>query len=559
MATGVLGIALSGLAAAQAGISTAQHNIANVNTVGYRRQEVGFQAQTTGYYGTAFYGAGVNVSTVRSLYSQFQDSQVLLNQTQLSSNEAYAKQASQIDLMLSDANTGLTSALDAFFGATQTVASDPTSDAARQVMLSSARNLVSRFNNLSDSLNGIRSDSNLEIASTVSTINIYTGQIADLNGKIIGAEASSGQPANDLRDQRDQLVAELNKLVNVTTVEQGDGAFNVYIGSGQPLVVGNSVTRMSVTTNPDYPEFSVPALNMVGGVTFSLDSSLVSGGSLGGLLAAREAVLQPAMQDLDQLALSFAAEFNRQHQAGFDLDGVAGGNFFSDAASLAQNLQPAARAGNTGTLSISATLNDATQLAAGDYELSYDGVNYTLTRLTDGVSASDPSLAAVTTLGGVAQGFTLSAGAGAPNAGDSWLLRPSQGAAGLIGMSAGMSDPDRIAASSSSADSPGNNENALLLAGLQTATTSVGGGDSFNSAYSKVVARTATLASGADISVAAYSLMTSQSIQLQQSVSGVNLDEEAVNLIRFQQAYQASARALSVATSLFEELIGVLR
>jgi flagellar hook-associated protein 1 FlgK len=557
MATGILGIALSGLAAAQAGISTTQHNIANVNTAGYRRQEVGFEAQFSG--GTSFYGAGVGVSTVRSLYNQFQDSQVLLNQTQLSSNEAYANQASQIDLLLSDVNTGLTGALDAFFSATQTVASDPTSDAARQVMLSSARNLVSRFNNLSDSLDSMRIDSNLEIAASVGTINIYTSQIADLNGKIAGAEAGTGQPANDLRDQRDQLVAELNKLINVTTVQQGDGAFNLYVGSGQPLVVGTSVTQMTVTPDPDYPEFDVPALNLAGGVTQRLDASLVSGGSLGGLLAVREEVLQPAMRDLDLLALSFAAEFNRLHQAGFDLDGVAGGNFFTDAASLSQNLQPAARTDNTGNLSISATLDDATQLAAGDYELSFDGVNYTLTRLADGVSASDPSLAAVTTLGGVAQGFTLSAGAGAANAGDSWILRPSQGAAGAIGLAAGMTDPDLIAASSSSADSPGNNENALLLAGLQTATTSVGGGDSFNSAYAKVVARTATLASGADISVAAYSLLTSQSVQMQQSVSGVNLDEEAVNLIRFQQAYQASARALSVATSLFDELIGILR
>jgi flagellar hook-associated protein 1 len=159
----------------------------------------------------------------------------------------------------------------------------------------------------------------------------------------------------------------------------------------------------------------------------------------------------------------------------------------------------------------------------------------------------------------VAQCFTLNPCAGSPNAGDSWLLRPSQGAAGAIRLDAGMTDPDRIAASASSADSPGNNANALLLAGLQTATSSVAGGDSFNSAYAKILGRTATLASGADINVEAYSLLTSQSVQLRQSVSGVNLDEEAVNLIRFQQAYQASARALSVASSLFDELIGILR
>jgi flagellar hook-associated protein 1 FlgK len=559
MATGILGIALTGLAAAQAGISTTQHNIANVNTDGYRRQEVGYQALTPAYVGNAFFGSGVGVSTVRSLYSQFQDSQVLLNQTQLSRSESYATQASQVDQLLSDSSSGLTTALDAFFSAAQTVASDPTSDAARQVMLSSGRNLTTRFNNLSTSLSDMRVDSNREISATVGSINTYSSQIATLSGNIAAAEASTGQPANDLRDQRDLLVANLNELINVTTFEQTDGTFNVYIGSGQPLVVGASVTPMTVVSDPNSPEFSVPALSLAGGVTQTLDSSLVSGGSLGGLMAVREEILQPAIQALDLMALAFATEFNALHEAGFDLNGTAGIAFFTDSATLSQNLQPAAQTGNTGSLTFSATLDDVTQLQASDYQLSFDGVNYTLTRLSDGVSASDPSLAAVTTLGGVAQGFTLTAAAGVPDAGDSWIIRPSHGAAGLITLNAAMTDPDQIAASSSNAGSPGNNENALLLTDLQTSATAIGGSQSFSSAYAQLVARTATLAYEADIAVSAYSAMTSQSIQLQQSVSGVNLDEEAANLIRFQQAYQASARAMQIASSLFDELIGLLR
>lgn len=557
MATGTLGIALTGLAAAQAGIRTTQHNISNINTEGFRRQEVAYAALTAAYAGSTYYGAGVGVSTVRNLYSQFHDSQVLLNQAQLSRSEAFANQASQIDKLTSDTNSGLTSALDAFFSATQTVVSDPTSNAARQVMLSSGRNLASRFNSLSASLNDIRVDSNREIASTVTRINALAGQIAKLGGDIAHAEASSGQNANDLRDQRDQLVADLNQLINVTPVQQNDGAFNLFVGSGQALVTGSSVTRLTVTPDENHPEFDLPALSLPGGALQSLDATLISGGSLGGLLAAREAVLQPAMQDLDRLALAFAAQFNAQHQAGFDKQGVAGGAFFTDAAVLSQYLQPAPQPTNTGSLTISAALTDSSQIAASDFELSFDGVNYTLTRLSDGVSSSDPSLAAVTTLGGAAQGFTLSDIGGVPAAGDLWLIRPSHNAAAAF--SASIANPNLIALSSSSAGSPGNNENGLLLAELQTQQTSIGGTDTFSSAYAQLVARTATLASEADIGVAAYEALTSQSKAAQQAISGVNLDEEAANLIRFQQAYQASAKALQVATSLFDELIGIMR
>lgn len=557
MASGTLGIALTGLNAAQAGIRTSQHNIANVNTAGFRRQEVDYSSLTPSFSGSGYFGAGVGVSTVRNLYSQFQDSQVRLNQAQLSRNEAYASQASQIDTLAGDANSGLTGAMDAFFSATQTVATDPTSNAARQVMLSSGRNLAARFNTLSTTFNDIRVETNHEIATTVTRINTYAGQIAQLSGNIAQGEASNGQPANDLRDQRDQLVAELNKLINVTPVQQGDGAFNLFIGSGQPLVVGASVTTMSSVADATNTEFDVPALNLAGGATQPLDASVITGGKLGGLLAAREAVLQPAMQDLDRLALAFADQFNTLHTQGYDkqpppVGATLGGDFFTPSSTLFQQI--AAYPGNAGTQVISATLSNSTQLPASDYELSYDGASYTLTRLSDG--ASSPA-AALAVIDGVPQGFTLATGAGTPVAGDRWLLRPSHGAAGTL--QALITDPNKIAVSSAALSGPGDNSNGLLLAGLQTKAGAVGGADTFSSAYAQLVARTATLASEADINVAAYETLTSQAKQAQQAVSGVNLDEEAANLIRFQQAYQASAKAMQVASSLFDDLIGILR
>lgn len=557
MATGSLGIALTGLAAAQAGIRTTQHNISNINTAGFRRQEVGYAALSPQFNGGISYGSGVGVITVRNLYSQFQDSQVLLDQAQLSRSQSYATQASQVDKLAGDANSGLSGAMDNFFDAAQTVASDPTSNAARQVMLSSGRNLAARFNTLSTAFNDMRIDTNREIAATVTRVNTYSGQIAELSGNIARAEATSGQPANDLRDQRDQLVSELNKLINVTPVQQSDGIFNLYVGNGQPLVVGSRVTTMSAAADSTYPEYDVPVLNMAGGGTQVLDASMISGGVLGGLLATREAVLQPAIRDLDRLALAFSEQFNTQHVAGFDKLGAAGGNFFTASATLSANLQPAALPTNTGTQALTATLTNTTQLEASDYTLTYDGANYVLTRLSDGVSSAPGALAAVTTIGGVAQGFTLAAGAGAPVAGDTWRIRPSHGAAGAV--NALISDPNLIAASASAAGSPGDNANALLLAGLQTKATAIKGVDTFSTAYAQLVARTATLAAEADINVAAYETLTKQATAAQQAISGVNLDEEAANLIRFQQAYQASAKAMQVASGLFDELIGILR
>jgi flagellar hook-associated protein 1 FlgK len=162
-------------------------------------------------------------------------------------------------------------------------------------------------------------------------------------------------------------------------------------------------------------------------------------------------------------------------------------------------------------------------------------------------------------INGVPQGFNLTTGAGTPQAGDRWLIRPSYGAAASISLNAAMNDPNKIAAATTIAGSPGDNSNAQLLADLQSLTTAINGTNSFFSAYAQLVSRSATLASEADINLAAYETLTSQSKAAQQAISGVNLDEEAANLIRFQQAYQAAARAMQISTSLFEDLLGAVR
>jgi len=385
MAGGILGIALTGLNAAQAGIRTTEHNIANVNTAGYRRQEVNYAALQPMFSGAGYFGSGVGLEAVRSQYSQFLDNEVLLSETQQAKYETYSAAAGQVDKLLGDSSSGLSTAMDNFFSAVNELANDPTSNAARQVMLSAGENLAGRIRALDGKLRDYITAGNGEIAAVTTQANVYAGRIATLNNDIARAEAANGgTPANDLRDQRQQLISELNKLVNVSLVQQPDGSTNVFVGSGQPLVVGNSAYTLSTTTDPNNTQLQVPTID-VGGTTLTLDSDLITGGKLGGLLSLREEVILPAFDDLNRIAVAMGTEVNRVHRGGLDYNLAAGGAFFTDPI--------AGAAGNTGTLRL--TLGNDLQLVRSDYTLTYNGANYTLTRLSDGAVTGPGAVATV--------------------------------------------------------------------------------------------------------------------------------------------------------------------
>jgi flagellar hook-associated protein 1 FlgK len=546
MTSGLLGIALTGLNAAQAGIRTTENNIANVNTAGYRRQEAVFSSAQTIYTPSGYFGSGVSVDTVRSLYSQFLDNEALLSQTQLSRYETYSSGAAQIDKLLADSGSGLSTAIDTFFSAVNELANDPTSNAARQVLLSAGTTLAGRINMLDSKLRDYIESSNDQLSSLAGNpsrnqtgqVNVLAEQIAGLNESISRNEALTGQTANDLRDKRDQLISDLNKLLNVSTLQQSDGSVNLYIGNGLPLVVGSKAYTMSTAADPNDSSVLVPTLDL-GGSTVTLDASVISGGTLGGLLALREEVVDPALDDLNRIAIAIGTEVNRVHQSGLDYNLAAGGVFFTDPVTGA--------AGNTGTLQF--TLGNDQQLVRSNYTLTYDGTDYTLTRLSDGTTTVG-TLAAVT----AGQGFTLNA-AVAPAAGDSWTIDLKDYAQN---MSMEITSTAAIAAAGAGADGPGDNANALAIAALQTGSILNNGTVTFHSAYNQTISRTASLAAESDLSLSAFTSLAASAESAKLSVSGVNLDEEAVNLIRFQQAYQAASKAIQVASAMFDSLLGAV-
>lgn len=552
MASGILGIGITGLNAALAAVRTTQHNIANANTPGFHRQGVQLAANPPAYSGAGFLGNGVAIATVTRLYSQFLDNELMRSQGQQARYEVYSAHAGQLDRVLGDKDSGLASALSSFFATVQEVANDPTSMAAREAMLAAGRNLVGRMNNLGATLAAMSANINGELAGIADQANGYLRRIADLNDRIALQQAMGGNPPNDLIDQREQLTAELNKLIDVTVLRGGDGSYNLYLGGGQPLLSGNQPNPLGVATDPTDSSLKVLTLS-VGGATLTLDEMRITGGRAGGLLALRKEVLLPAMQELGRIAIGLARAFNGVHSTGFALDGSTTGlNFF---------VQPALRnfAAVAGTASVTTNLTNPALLRTDDYTLSYDGTNYTLTRSSDGFVYAEPTLAALSTAVSLGEGFGFSV-TGSIAAGDHYVLRNhmADGAGSLAIHTDVLAQPERIAAASV-AGAPGDGSNALALAQLQTQPYLAGGTATFNAAYGMIVGRTANLASEADIGRAAYDTLARQALENQQALSGVNLDEEAANLIRFQQAYQAAARAMQVASTLLDELLAIGR
>lgn len=542
MATNILSIGQSALNAAQVGINTTGHNIANAATPGFNRQVIVQGAALAQNFGFGFLGQGTEISTIRRVFSETLAAQVQNAQATQSALDSHLTQIRQIDNLLADPDAGVSPALQAFFSAVQGLSSNPASLPARQSVLSTAESLAARIQGLDTRLAEIERGINTQVGTSVATINAYAGEIASLNDAIGRAQRATGQPPNDLLDQRDQLVLELNREIKATVVKQGDGDYNVFIGNGQPLVVGTRSSPLISAVSPTDPEKIEVAFRANDGSIVVIGEDSFSGGKLGGLLQFRADSLASARNALGRIAIGLADTFNAQHQAGFDLAGVAGGAFFS-----AGVPRVGPNTTNTGTATVTASIADVGALTASDYHLAYDGTSYTLTRLSDG---------SATTFAGFPQtidGVTLDL-SGAAAAGDNFLIRPT--VKGAAGFSVLVADPAAIAAAGA-AGAVGDNTNLLALAALQTSGTLENGSATYLDAYGKLVSGVGNKTRELEITGAAAGRLLEQATGAVQAESGVNLDEEATNLLRYQQAYQAAARMMQIAKELFDLLVSL--
>lgn len=544
-----LNIGQSALTAAQIGLDTTAHNIANASTPGYNRQVVMQGASIPQSMGDGFRGQGVEVASIKRVYNEFLTVQARSAQATKSGYDSYYTQIRQVDNLLADPEAGLAPALQGFFGSIQALSANPTSTASRQAMLSTAQGIPSRFQSLAGRLDEINQGVNSQVSASVGAINTYAQQLAKLNDVISKLEGSTGQPPNDLLDQRDQLILELNKEIKASVVKQGDGKYNIFIGSGQPLVVGSQTYAVAVKPSAfDSSKLEV-GYQTKDGVATIAESSL-AGGRLGGLLAFRSQTLEPAQNALGRIGIALATEFNAQHAQGLDLDGNPGAAFFKVGAPVVKH-----NVSNTGDAEISASIGNVSALTGSDYQLRYDDdgstQTYTLVRLSD-KQVTTFTKAAFESGPQTVDGVSISLAAGTPAPGDSFLIRPT--IKGATDIEVAITDPRQIAAADTDGGT-GNNRNALLLAGLQTAKTMNNGSADFQSAYSHLINGIGNKTRELEMTSVAADKILGEVTNSIQAESGVNLDEEAANMLRYQQAYQAAAKVMQIANEMFQLLL----
>ncbi|MFJ2710003.1 flagellar hook-associated protein FlgK [Pseudomonas sp. NPDC087346] len=679
----LLNIGMSGLAASQSSLATTGNNIANVDTAGYSRQQTVQGTKSSQQFGTVFIGTGTTLADVRRVYNSYLETQLHTATSLDSESAAYLAQTTPLDATLSDTNTGLTGVLQKFFTSMQGVSTSATDDTSRQSVLTGAQALTNRFNTISKQLNDQNTTINGSLGDMAAQVNKLATSIATLNQKIGEISTSGGQP-NDLLDSRNEAVRQLSELTGTQVVERGT-SFDVYIGSGQPLVIGNTTNTLSTVALKGDP--SRVGIQMDRGSSTIDITSAMSGGEIGGLLTYRSDVLDPSLNELGRVALVIADQINSQQAQGIDKNGDFGAAIFNNINSAALVSQRSiAQSGNsTGSGNLDVTIKDTGKLTSSDYQVTFTSATDYSVKRSDGTDMG--SFSTTTTPPPVIDGFSLSLNGGALSAGDSFKVTPTRNAAASI--QTVLTDPKKIAAagpltgvaSASNSgtytqptlsdtiniydpasqaemqaalknstpvklvfgaasggsqtynmvdakgftigsgvivpgqantlnlkvgmvDASGNpvmdttvtpnvqktftvqttvggtpktgetftmnltgaassdNRNAQALVGLQTKQTvdtgSASKGISLTDAYNKLVTNVGTKAAQGKSDSAATTAILAQAQGARDSLSGVNLDEETGNLVKYQQYYTASSQIIKAAQETFATLINSL-
>ena len=624
----LLGTGLSSLRAMQRALDTTAHNIANVSTEGYTRQRVEFATRPPQAYGPNWIGSGVDAVQVRRVYDQFLSQQARSSGGNLARLDAYAAQAERLDNLLGDSSNGLSASLQSFTDAISEVSSTPSSIPARQVLLAEGNALVERLKGYDTRLRAMSADVDSQLVGQAGEINTIAQGIARLNGDISVAIQQTGHPPNDLLDQRDQLIDQLSTKVGVSVVPEGEATLNVFIGTGQPLVLGTTASQITVSKDPLDAERLQLALKTSSG-TVDISRS-VSGGALGGLMDWRKQMLDPARNELGRITLAVASQVNDVHREGMDLTGALGGTFFNVGS---VGVVPATT--NTSSAMATATRVDLGAVTTNDYVVTRVGTSYTVRRQDTGASVAftgtgtnaDPLLF---------DGMSVAVGAGVAD-GDQYVIHPTRDA--IQGFGVAITDPAKIAAAAplrtaaasgntgtgtigkaemltpgpttltpvdivftsattysvngganqtytpgdnidvngwrlqiggapatgdtftvrTNAGAVGDNSNAFALADAMKGGVIEGGTVSVSSAVERMTGSLGLQTRAAQMSRDAEQSVNESDLAARDAVSGVNLDEEAANMLRYQQAYQAAAQIISAANQMFDALLNAVR
>ena len=674
----LLNVGISALTTNQTLLQVTGNNISNAGVESYSRQRAEVSTRPEQLLGGSYQGAGNIVDNISRVVDQFLITQIQLDTSSRSSLETFARNMEQVDGLLSDDFSGLSATLSEFFAAIESSAQDPTSEPARQVVITQAESLALKINNLSgrveQQLNSV--DGQLRALSSQATT--LAKGIASLNEGIADQVARGGgaQP-NQLLDQRDEMLRQLAEIVNISTVKDGND-LNVFVGNGLPLVTGVNALALDTQQGVD----GVDIMLVGRGNVSQRVTHFMSGGEMGGLLDFRE-VGGDLLNAIGRIGIGLADSVNQQNALGIDLDGNAGGTIFRDvnAGTIPQSRIIADGDNSAPTLqNMAINITDVGQLTTSDYRLSVvdnDGaapLDYRILRVSDNATTIVNGVAGAQSI--AIDGFSIdisSATQANLALNDQFRIRPTRAGgadttvditrlqelaysvpvvtdakignngtgvissgemlaivddsalalnpANPIYQSAGVlaapvliqfttatdytvyetSDPFNPAVLFSGTIIPGqkneifgsqgtdpnfigfqvtidgapqvndeftidfnqngssDNRNAAALSGIRAQNILDGNSTNFENSYGSLIERIGTQTAQAKVGRDASESLLFQSQASRDSMAGVNLDEEAANLIKFEQAYNASAQLITVARQIFDTLLSSLR
>lgn len=553
---GSLEIARNSLLAHQEALNTTGHNITNINTEGYTRQTINLSTQvpTLEYYG--YSGSGVKVDNVIRVYNSFIEQQIQRETSTLNYYRSLSEFYEEIENILNEfhgssvssvsgtAEDSLSGIIDQFWASWQDVANNPEDMSSRAALVVQGEVLTQSISLIYTNLEEMELELNNKVPTYVDDINRLASEVAELNAQILYPEKAGLNP-NDLKDRRDSIIKEISKYIDISTLEDDNGIVSVLVG-GDVLVQGDYTKEIEYYNDEgstgDY-------LLRWKNTNFPIN---ITDGKLKAVIDTRDVVLNELKEQFNELAATLIDEVNTLHRTGIGLDGSSS---ITGAISFTGTLETDATiAINDVTINLSAGDNLAAirdkiniQTASHGIQASIDANNRLVLSPIDtnyNVNITDDPNEVMLNLGIINNFFNTYSDA-------------SSAAATISVSSIILSDNLKIAASSNGA--PGNNAVALALANLQNTATMSNSAVTFADYYQGMVvgigsdtAKIAELESNQE-------LLLSKITQQRESQSGVSLDDELTNILKYQKGYQASAKVLTTVDEMINTILGLKR
>ena len=566
---GLLNIGSTALAVNTAAIQVTGNNIANVGNADYTRQVAGQSSAGDTKINGKYVGNGVQLDGIARQINEALEARlrsVGSDNAAASSTQDWLGRMESVFNELSDSD--LSTKLSTFYKSWSDLANKPQDTGLRQIVLQDAQSVTDWFHQIDTSLSALQTDLNETVKGQADAADDLTKQIAKLNGQISTSEVGgSGPQANSLRDQRDAMLKKLSQLINVQTVSQPNGSVNVYVGSA-PLVVGNKSNGVTTVKDVDASGNTVllPAFKTDSGV-LKLDAN---SGQLGALVSVNETLAGTTGQ-VNALAGSLSFELNKLHSSGQGLEGLTtavGNTVVADPTkSLLSPDAGLKQLPNNGSFVVHVK-NKASGLSTSTLvhvNLKGDAGDTTMDSLIASINGVDGVTA-------VNNGGRLQITADGAPASEITFSQDSSGALAALGVNtfftgtnardidvaaALQKDPNLIAAAQNG-DS-GDNSTALAIAKLETTDVKSLGGSTMKDSYQDMINGLATKSSQASSDVESTAAVQSTLQNQRDTVSGVSEDEEAVNLMRYQRAYQGAARLVTVVDEMMDTMLNLVR